>query len=99
VIQLIQLMDRLLRKENLDLQLTPYKVLATGSSEGMLQFVDALPMAKILEEYNNDLRAFLRKHNPDPSAENGINSAVMDTYVKSCGNFFKMLSKLLVGSS
>lgn len=29
VIQLIQLMDRLLKKENLDLKLTPYRVLAT----------------------------------------------------------------------
>ncbi|KAJ3414004.1 Phosphatidylinositol (PI) 3-kinase [Chytridiales sp. JEL 0842] len=31
VVQIITLMDRLLRKENLDLRLTPYKVLATGA--------------------------------------------------------------------
>ncbi|KAJ3106703.1 Phosphatidylinositol (PI) 3-kinase [Phlyctochytrium bullatum] len=31
VVQIITLMDKLLRKENLDLKLTPYKVLATGS--------------------------------------------------------------------
>nr|KAJ3421241.1 Phosphatidylinositol (PI) 3-kinase [Polyrhizophydium stewartii] len=31
VVQIIMLMDRLLRKENLDLKLTPYKVLATGT--------------------------------------------------------------------
>ena len=35
VLQIIQLMDRLLRKENLDLKITPYKVLATGSSHGV----------------------------------------------------------------
>ena len=34
VLQIIQLMDRLLRNENLDLKLTPYKVLATGSAHG-----------------------------------------------------------------
>jgi len=34
VIQLITLMDRLLRKENIDLKLTPYKVLATGTRNG-----------------------------------------------------------------
>ena len=34
VINIIQLMDRLLKKEKLDLQLTSYKVLATGSSQG-----------------------------------------------------------------
>jgi len=32
--QIITLMDRLLQKENLDLKLTPYKVLATSSKHG-----------------------------------------------------------------
>ena len=36
VLQIIQLMDRLLRQENLDLKITPYKVLATGSTHGEL---------------------------------------------------------------
>jgi phosphatidylinositol 3-kinase len=34
IIQLICLMDKLLRDENLDLKLTPYKVLATSTDEG-----------------------------------------------------------------
>ena len=126
VINIIQLMDRLLKKEKLDLQLTSYKVLATGSSQGsaqvthethrhlhgrgrrrtlvtsllvtrvggararhrgsgMIEFVQAEPLAKILEENNNDLQAFLRKHNRDDSAEYQIAPAVMDTYIKSCG--------------
>lgn len=34
VIQMISLMDSLLKKENLDLKLTPYKVLSTSSVEG-----------------------------------------------------------------
>ena len=37
IVQIITLMDRLLRKENLDLRITPYKVLATGSDHGILQ--------------------------------------------------------------
>ena len=105
VIQLFQLMERLLRKENLDLQLTPYKVLATGANQGLLEFINALPLATILAEYNNDLGAFLRKHNPDPSSEHGIHPTVMDTYVKSCGNFlfsfsfslFVFLSSISIG--
>ena len=36
VLQVIQLMDRLLRQEKLDLRITPYKVLATGSTHGKL---------------------------------------------------------------
>jgi phosphatidylinositol 3-kinase len=35
VIQLITLMDKLLKKENLDLKLTPYRVLATSFSAGL----------------------------------------------------------------
>ena len=37
VVQIITLMDRLLRKENLDLRLTPYKVLATGTDHGKIR--------------------------------------------------------------
>jgi hypothetical protein len=34
ILQMISLMDRLLRRENLDLKLTPYRVLATSSRHG-----------------------------------------------------------------
>jgi len=85
VIQIIQLMDRLLRKEKLDLQLTPYKVLATAGSKGMIQYVNAEPLSKILDEYNNDIQAFFRKHNYDANAPYQIAPQVMDTYIKSCG--------------
>lgn len=33
---MIALMDKLLKQENLDLKLTPYKVIATGTKEGIL---------------------------------------------------------------
>ena len=58
---------------------------------GMLEFIQADPLAKILEENNNDLQAFLRKHNRDESADYQIAPAVMDTYIKSCGAFDKTL--------
>jgi len=34
ILQIITLMDRLLSKENLDLKLTPYRVLATSTTHG-----------------------------------------------------------------
>ena len=40
-------MDRLLKLENLDLCLTPYKVLATGHDEGMLEFIPSRPLAQV----------------------------------------------------
>ncbi|KAK6456022.1 1-phosphatidylinositol 3-kinase [Scheffersomyces xylosifermentans] len=39
VIQIINLMDQLLKSENFDLKLTPYKILATSPIAGMIQFV------------------------------------------------------------
>lgn len=39
VIQIINLMDQLLKNENLDMKLTPYKILATSPVAGLIQFV------------------------------------------------------------
>ena len=36
ILQLIMLMDRLLRRENLDLKLTPYNVLACSGNHGIM---------------------------------------------------------------
>src|SRR5690606_8122112 len=51
VIQLFTLMDRLLRKENLDLKLIPYDVLATGPLQGMVQFIPSKTIAAIVSEH------------------------------------------------
>jgi len=50
VLQLISLMDTLLKKDlGLDLCLTPYRVLATGAQEGLVEFIpDARTIADIL---------------------------------------------------
>lgn len=48
ILQMITLMDKLLRKENLDLKLTPYRVLATSSKHGFLQFIDSVTVAEAL---------------------------------------------------
>lgn len=50
---MVWLMDRLLKLENLDLCLTPYKVLATGHDEGMLEFIPSRSLAQV--QYLNPL--------------------------------------------
>jgi phosphatidylinositol 3-kinase len=88
VVQLISLMDRLLKKENLDLRLTPYKVLATHLEQGMLELVkDAKNIADVLEGYDNDIKKFLRDENPDPSGPYGMKAEVLDTFIKSCAGY------------
>jgi phosphatidylinositol 3-kinase len=53
VIQMIRLMDKLLRAENLDLRLTPYQVLATSVQDGFVQFVDGVPLRDVIAEWSS----------------------------------------------
>jgi phosphatidylinositol 3-kinase len=87
VIQIILLMDRLLLKENLDLKLTPYKVLATGPEHGLMQFIPSKSLAAVLNEHQNNVLSFFREHHPDagPDSIYGIDAMVMETYIRSCG--------------
>ncbi|KAJ3026670.1 UNVERIFIED_CONTAM: Phosphatidylinositol (PI) 3-kinase [Siphonaria sp. JEL0065] len=86
VVQLFTLMDKLLRKENLDLKLTLFKVLATGVDHGMVQFIPSSPLATILSEYGNSLTAFLKEANGEDN-NGSLPANVIDTYVKSCAGY------------
>lgn len=55
ILQMITLMDKLLRKENLDLKLTPYRVLATSTKHGFVQFIDSITVAEVLATEGNSL--------------------------------------------
>ncbi|KAJ3180966.1 Phosphatidylinositol (PI) 3-kinase [Geranomyces variabilis] len=98
VVQIITLMDKLLRKENLDLKLTPYRVLATGADHGMVQFIASLPLATILAEHGNSLLAYLREFN---RGEGGkpipVPASVMDTYVRSTAGYCVITYLLGIG--
>jgi phosphatidylinositol 3-kinase len=87
VIQLFTLMDRLLRKENLDLKITPYRVLATGALDGMVQFVPSKTLGAISSEYGGSLLNYMRESHPDESSSStyGVAPAVLDTFIRSCG--------------
>lgn len=93
VIQLITLMDRLLRKENLDLKLMPYRVLATGALDGMVQFVESKTLADISNEFGGNLLGYLKVLHADPGSLGtyGVAPEVLDTYVRSCGEFPSLL--------
>ena len=78
---------KLLKQENLDLKLTPYKVIATGLKEGFLQFVDALPLSKILIEYKSVKEYLCNPFKADRNVlkDVSIKTEVMENYVRSCG--------------
>ncbi|KAF9314551.1 Phosphatidylinositol (PI) 3-kinase [Podila horticola] len=92
VIQIITLMDDLLRKENLDLKLMPYKVLATGADHGMMQFIKSQSLSNVLKE--GSLLMYLDKLSVDTF---GVRQDVMDAYVKSCAGYCVIMYLLGVG--
>ncbi|KAI8968466.1 kinase-like domain-containing protein [Mycotypha africana] len=99
VIQIISLMNKLLLKENLDLKLTPYKVLATASDQGMMQFVPSSSLAAVLNEHQNNVLSFFRQHHPcaEPNNVYGIDPKVMETYTRSCAGYCVITYLLGVG--
>ena len=97
VIQIITLMDRLLQIENLDLKLTPYRILATAASAGAVQFIPSTSLSAISAKHRGSILAYLRTHNPDASAPLGIRKETMDTYVKSCAGYCVITYILGVG--
>lgn len=98
VIQIVILMDKLLRKENLDLKLTPYRILATSVYTGVMQFIPSISLAACFEARNGgSVLGYLRKHNPDDTADLGVKPEVMDTYIKSCAGYCVITYILGVG--
>ncbi|XP_010023534.2 phosphatidylinositol 3-kinase, root isoform [Eucalyptus grandis] len=86
VVQMVSLMDRLLKAENLDLCLTPYMVLATGQDEGMLEFIPSRSLAQILSDHRSII-SYLQKFHPDEHGPFGITATCLDTFIKSCAGY------------
>lgn len=97
VIQIISLMDRLLRKENLDLKLSPYRILATSPNAGAVQFVGSMSLAAASAKYKGSILAYLKANNPDDKTNLGIRKETMDTFVKSCAGYCVITYLLGVG--
>ena len=102
VVQIIALMDRLLLKENLDLKLTPYRILATSTLAGAIKFIPNTPLSSILgnAKYKGTILGYLRYHNPassDSASVLGVRKDAMDTYVKSVAGYCVITYLLGVG--
>ncbi|KAH8861063.1 Phosphatidylinositol 3-kinase catalytic subunit type 3 [Schistosoma japonicum] len=95
VLQMIELMDVILRKENFDLRLTPYKVLATSSRLGLVQFVESISLADIL--HRSTLLSYLQLKAPSPTGPMGVQKDVMETYIRSCAGYCVITYLLGVG--
>eukprot|EP00042_Codosiga_hollandica_P042308 m.386572 g.386572 ORF g.386572 m.386572 type:complete len:827 (-) comp56302_c0_seq3:193-2673(-) len=96
VIQIITLIDQLLKKENLDLKLMPYRVLAASTTHGMVEFIPSSTVASVLADYGS-IQNFLRKSSFSEEAPYQIQKDVMDTYIKSCAGYCVITYILGVG--
>ena len=97
VIQIISLMDRLLQKENLDLKLSPYRILATSPQAGAVQFISSMSLSAATAKYRGSILAYLKANNPDAEADLGVRKETMDTFVKSCAGYCVITYLLGVG--
>ena len=107
IIQMVRLMDGQLKRLGLDLRLTPYSVLATSATTGVMEMVlDSSPVSHVVERYarrgtgaarGNAIMAFFQEHNPAPDAPYGVAPDVMDTYVKSTAGYCVITYLLGIG--
>ena len=79
ILQMIQLMDTILKRVNLDLKLSPYAVLAVSRSNGMLEFLSDSPMPLSAMK---DIRKFLAEKHPSKETDVGIRPDILDTFVR-----------------
>ncbi|KDD73211.1 hypothetical protein H632_c2423p0, partial [Helicosporidium sp. ATCC 50920] len=95
-VQLIRLMDQLLLREHLDLRVTAYKVLPTSVSDGLIEFVPSLPLARLLAQHRT-IHHFLALHHPDEQGPFGLRAAVLENFIRSCAAACVMTYLLGVG--
>ncbi|KAK4227533.1 phosphatidylinositol 3-kinase catalytic subunit type 3 [Podospora fimiseda] len=98
VIQIITLMDNLLQKENLDLKLSPYKILATSTSAGLSQFVPSMTFQGISSKFrSNPALSYLKQNSPDSNGPYGLRKETLDIFIKSCAGYCVITYILGVG--
>lgn len=96
ILQIITLMDKLLMRDNLDLKLTPYKVLATSCKHGFVQFVESVAVAEVLNQHTG-IQSFFKICAPCENTPYGFQPEVMDNFVKSCAGYCVITYVLGVG--
>jgi phosphatidylinositol 3-kinase len=98
VIMMIKLMDGLLKRSSLDMCLTPYSIIATSPTSGMIEFVErSQPLSQILASNNNSVLQFLKAHAPQHGAKYDVRPDAMSNYVRSCAGYCVITYLLGVG--
>lgn len=88
IMQMIHIMDNILKAERLNLYLTPYAILATSLNEGFVQYIRATPVADLDKFFpgkkkEEHIQLALQKYRPSAGGPCGIESEVMDRFLRS----------------
>lgn len=98
IIMMIQLMDGLLKRGALDLCLTPYSIIATSTTSGLVEFVDkSMPISQVLSKFNGSIMQFLQSVASQKGAKYDIQPDVLSTYIRSCAGYCVITYLLGVG--
>ena len=85
ILQMINFMDSLLKKDHLDYEFTSYKVLATSKSDGFVEFVpDSKTIFDILKKYNNVILSYYKEI---ANNDEKILSQYLESYINSCAGY------------
>ena len=93
VVNIIDVIDKILKSDNLDLSITVYKVLVVGNREGIIEWVEgAQPLSSVINEYSqggelNPIQAYMRRYYYSPTDQYFIMNDVMKRYIHSCAGY------------
>ncbi len=97
VLQLISLMDRLFKREHLDLRITAYQVLPTSATNGLIEFVPgSYPISQVVREHGS-IHRFLTSRNTSVKGPYTLNPAVLSNYIRSNAGYAVMTHVLGIG--
>jgi phosphatidylinositol 3-kinase len=97
-LQFVRCVDRLLKRDGLDLRLTPYRVLATSPTSGLVQFVPgAVTCSGVLAEHRTLLRFFAAVAPDATNTPLGCSASVYETFLRSCAGYCVITYLLGVG--
>ena len=83
---------------SLDLCLTPYSIIATSPTSGLVEFVDgSTPISQILANNNNSILQFFQSCAPQQGSKYNVRSDVISSYVRSCAGYCVITYILGVG--
>lgn len=93
VIQMITLMDKLLKRNGLDLRLIPYKVLATSQDTGFVECITPnKALSEVISDSKGDIAKWIRSHNNPSDVDEAFNS-----FIRSCAGYSVITFILGVG--